>query len=220
MKKVFLIIVCLFMIVGCKDTKKDLETNEDKETKFELKKLDESKDYVYLIDNRTFKLDNKDYLIQTLNINLNSDDVSNINLEIKTFVNNSIKNAVLDNNNLKQGNVISYKYYVTKDYISVIQNYYFYVNGIKGEDKSNVYVISLIDGKRLSNNKLLEIYSLDEDKLYEMLESIIDSEDVLYTISNIKNHGYDLYVNNDNKLCMIYDEVTDEYSEKKELILK
>ncbi len=219
MKKLLLVSVCLILLVGCNKKENKVDTIDDKEYKFVLKKKDDSKEYIIFNEVRKLNVDDEEYILKNLEVNVISDDIDNINLEIKTFVNNSNKNYVLSNNKLISGNVIDYDYYMNEKYLSIIQKYYLYVDGIKGEENDNVYNINLDTGQIISNNDLLKEFGLDEEKLYDRLEKSIISEDVLYTLLNIRNSGYKLFVNNDNQLGIIYYEVNDEESIRKELIL-
>ena len=60
---------------------------------------------------------------------------------------------------------------------------------------------------------------LSEDELMNKIETNINSEDIMYTMMNIKEEGYSLYVNSDNKLVVSYYEVNDENSVRNELVL-
>lgn len=220
MKKLGILLLCLLLLTGCnKKKEEDVVSSNEVEEQFVLKKKDESKDYVSLIPLRNIEVDNTEYVLNNLEINIDSSDIDNVNLEIKTFVNNSNKNYVVSDNRLVNGTVVNYEYWMSNKYLSIIQKYYLYVDGIKGEENDNVYNISLETGKVISNQDLLKLFELDENKLFEKLENEIESEDTLYTILNIKNNGYKLFVNSDNQLGIIYYEATDEESIRKELIL-
>lgn len=220
MKKFILILICLILLVGCKKKEEEIKVNnEDKEEVFILKKKDTNKDYIYFDKVREVNVDNNDYVLNNLVINIVSDEVDNVNLEIKSFINNSNRNYMVDNNKLVNGNVIDYEYYMNDKYLSVILKYYYYVRGQKGEENDKVYNIDLETGKVVNDEDLLKKFNLNEDKLYEELEKKIVSDDILYSLANIKNDGYQLYVNNDNKLGIIYSEVNDEEIIRKELIL-
>ncbi len=219
LKKGLLIIIVLLLLVGCKKNEEVNENSESNEPeKFVLKKKVDSKDYIVLSKVREVFLGNTLYELNNLEINIESEDVDNINLEIKTFINNTSKNYELNNNLLVHGNVVDYEYYMNSKYLSVIVKYYYYVNGSKGEESDMVFNLSLETGKNIDNSELLKEFNLTEDELFKLLESKIESEDVLYSLSSIKNNGYKLFVNNDSKLGIIYNETDDETSIRKELI--
>jgi len=219
MKKAIIIILCLFILVGCgkKTTEEDLINIVDEN--FELEKVNEDKDWVYLTEYKTLKLVEKDYELDLLTINVNSEDVENVNLELKRFVINSYNEYEIYDNLLVQGNVITYKYYVTDNYISVIQNYYMTVDTMVGDKKENLYVIDLSTGKTISNEELLSKFNLTIDDIYNTIEKE-ESEDKNYELSSIKENGYKLYVNDDNKLCVIFDVITDNETIKKDLVIQ
>ena len=218
MKKVWLIVCVLLLVVACGKKNTNEETKEDEN--FVLKLVDEDKPYVYSDVVESYVLSNGDkYDLEMIYVNLNSVDASNVNMELRSFINKSYKNYVVENDKLKSGNIISYNYFKTDDYLSLVVNYKFLINNKFNDDKSMVYVLSLDKGKILKNKDLLSNYSLTEEELYKQIEDTIESEDSLYTMKSIKDNGYYLYVNNDNKLVVLFYENTDEESIKKELIL-
>ena len=217
--KIIIFFCFLFVISGC-NKEEDIEKKKVSEDVFILEKQDASQDYVYLEEYRNLYYENGEvYKLQNLVVNMKSDAVDNVNLELLSFVKKSFHDMRVENGKLKVGQVIFYDYYITDKYISVLQKYYSYVNGSKGEEYDNVYVISLENGENLSKDALLQAYGYDEENLYSLLESKIQSDDVLYTLVNIKNNGYHLYVNKDGKLCIIYYEMDDVEEIRKELIL-
>lgn len=217
MKKLIILLLALLTLVGCSDKK---ETTEEKnnDTEFILEKNDNDKDFVYLSDYKTISYDNNDYKLQNLTINIKSDDVENINLELKSFVVRAFKDMEFKDNKLIKGKVISYDWNITDNYVSVIQRYYPYINGIIGEEEDNVYVISLDSGNIMNNNELLKDFDLTEEEIYDFIDKHSDLDDVEFTKMNIKNNGYKLYVK-DNKLNIIYYEIDDTESIRKELVL-
>lgn len=217
MKRILIIFLCLFLLSGCKDKVLDEEVNEPVEN-YILEKVDNEKDIVYRSNYKKLVYEEKEYNLDNVILNIKSEDADNINLEIRSFVNRSYKDMELNDNILIRGNIIDYDYYITDKYVSIIQRYYPYINGTIGEEEDNVYVISLETGKLLDNKKILEIYNYNEEQLFTILENKIDSEDILYTIMNIKNNGYKLYIKED-KLNVIYYEKSDDDSIRKELVL-
>lgn len=222
LKNILLVLLCLFLVVGCNKKEKLEKRDESKEeSKFILSKLDEDNDFVYLEDYKSLKLlDGSDYSLKNIVINVDTDDVLNVNLELSSFVKKSFKDMKLDNDTLMRGNVISYVYSETNEFISVVQNYYSYIEGVVGEEKSNVYVVSKESGKTLKTSEILNYFGYSEEDFLEYLEGKLDSDDILYTIMNIKNNGYSLYIKDDSKLVIIYYEVDDEDTIRKELILE
>lgn len=219
MKKIFIFLICCLLICGCSNKKEDQNKEEKKEQEFILEKIDNKQDYIYLQPYHNLIVNGDEYILNYLIVNIKSDDVQNVNLELRSFVTKSYQNMIIENNELKQGNVVDYKYYKTDEYISILQLYYPYINGVYGEESSNIYVISLKSGEVLSNEEILNDFNISEDELFDKIEENIDSEDVLYSMMNIKEEGYSLYVNSDNKLVVSYYEVNDENSVRKELVL-
>ncbi len=217
MKKMIVLVTLIIFISACVVKEKNI--GEIKEKQFVLEKVDHQKDYVYLSEYKDMFYNNEEYILNNLIINIKSEDVDNINLELKSFVIKSFKDMKIDNGNLKNGNIINYDYYVNNDVISVIQRYFPYIDGVIGEEDCNVYVVSLDTGKSLSNEEILEKYKYDEEELLELIENKSNSDDIAFTIMNIKNNGYKLYINADNKLCIIFNEVDDNQSIRKELVL-
>lgn len=218
MKKIIIVLLCFILLVGC-NNKKDTLEEENNNDKFILEKVDKEKDFVYLSDYKKITYDDKEYNLQYLTININSGDAENINLELKSFIVRAYKDMEFNNNILKKGNIISYDCYVTDDYISVVQRFYPYINGISGEEEDNVYVISLKNGKIMNNTELLKTFDLSEEEIFEFIDENSELDDAEFTKMNIKNNGYKLYVNNSNKLNIIYYEIDDNESIRKELVL-
>ena len=217
MKKVLIIAFSLILLVGC-NKKEDVVEKKEPVVKFTLEKIDSDKDYVYFSNYKEVVFKDDRYLYKYPVVNIKGNDIENLNLELKNFVINSFKDAEIYENKLSSGIIIDYKEYVTDEYVSIVMDYYTYIDGIVGDLSTNAYVVSLNNGKILSNEKLLKLYNYTEDSFYKKLEQIIDSEDIAYSIRNIKDNGYNLYVNDKNKLCVIYYELTDFDVIKKELI--
>lgn len=217
MKKVLIIAFSLLLLVGC-NKKEEVVEKKEPVVEFTLEKIDNDKDYVYFSNYKEVVFKDDRYLYKYPVVNIKGNDIENLNLELKNFVINSFKDAEIYENKLSSGIIIDYKQYVTDEYVSIVMDYYTYIDGIVGDLSTNAYVVSLNNGKILSNEKLLKLYNYTEDSFYKKLEQIIDSEDIAYSIRNIKDNGYNLYVNDKNKLCVIYYELTDFDVIKKELI--
>ena len=222
MKKIAILI--LFFLLLCSCEKKDVkEINHEDEVIVNkvIKKINDDKDYAYLIDYMDFVLDNGNkFSLKLLEINLNSDDAKNINLEIKSFVNNSYKKFQYLNDMISSGNIIDYIYYINDDIISVIIKNNYYVNKMYVVEKDTVYNIDIKTGENIENIDLLKKYELTEDSLYEYVRGHAVSDDIEFTIMNIKQEGYNLYVNDSSNLVLIYYEVYNDEIIRKELIIE
>lgn len=222
MKKIAILILFFLLLCSCekKDVKEINHEDEVIENKV-IKKINDDKDYAYLIDYKNFVLDNgNEYGLKLLEINLNSDDARNINLEIKSFVNNSYKKFQYVNDMISSGNIIDYVYFINNEIISVIIKNNYYVNKMYVVDKDTVYNIDIKTGENIENIDLLKKYELTEDSLYEYVRGHAVSDDIEFTIMNIKQEGYNLYVNDSNNLVMIYYEVFNDEIIRKELIIE
>ena len=215
--KRFLIIICLLLLVsGCGKNKENTDEVSDS---FVLSKVDNDKDYIYSNDLNTYTLsDGSEYTSKDIVINLNSNDADNANMEIRSFIRKNNKDNSVTNGVLTSGCIYDYVYYVNDDYLSLVITYKYLRNGIYSDEESLVYVLSLTDGKKIDNKSLLDTFSLSEEEMFNKVEESIESEDSLYTIKSIKDNGYYLYVK-DNKLIVLFYEINDDESIKKELIL-
>ena len=222
MKKIAILILFFLLLCSCekKDVKEINHEDEVIENKV-IKKINDDKDYAYLIDYKNFVLDNgNEYGLKLLEINLNSDDAKNINLEIKSFVNNSYKKFQYVNDMISSGNIIDYVYFINNEIISVIIKNNYYVNKMYVVDKDTVYNIDIKTGENIENIDLLKKYELTEDSLYEYVRGHAVSDDIEFTIMNIKQEGYNIYVNDSSNLVMIYYEVFNDEIIRKELIVE
>ena len=215
--KRFLIIICLLLLVsGCGKNKENTDEVSDS---FVLSKVDNDKDYIYSNDLNTYTLsEGNEYISKDIVINLNSNDADNANMEIRSFIRKNNKDNSVTNGVLTNGCIYDYVYYVNDDYLSLVITYKYLRNGIYSDEESLVYVLSLTDGKKIDNKSLLDTFSLSEGEMLNKVEEAIESEDSLYTIKSIKDNGYYLYVK-DNKLIVLFYEINDDESIKKELIL-
>lgn len=218
MKKFLLIVICLLLIVGCKEEKKVVDKKSIEED-FVVEKVDSTKGYVFFSRYKEVEISSGKYIFQYPVINIKSEEIENLNLELKNFIVRSYKDAGIYDGYLNSGNISNYNYYITDEYISIVQSSYYYIDGMIGEYSDKVYVVSLDNGKIISNDTILDDNGIDEEMLYEMLEKKLDTDDIAYSLLNIKENGYSLYINNEDKLCIIFYEVTDEEEIRKELVL-
>lgn len=219
-QRLFLLIVIVLMLFSCTNKNEEKENLQNSEVEIkEVKKIDDLKEYVYFTNYKNLILDNgNEYILKNAYVNLDSEEVKTINLELKNFVLKSYKNLGIENKKVIYGNVISYDYYITEEYISLLQHSSYYINGSLGVANTNIYVINIKNGKIVDNNELMNKFDLTEEKIYEKVRKNLDSDDVEYSIMNMKNN-YSLYINNDNKLVLSFIEINNEEEIKRELIL-
>lgn len=217
MKKVIILLITIVLLTGCGKKQEEIEEHSEE---FVLEKIDDNKELIYLEEFKNLKINNKEYKIENIVINIKSDIVDNINLELSNFVMNSYNSMNIVNDVMKYGNVIDYEYYVTDKYVTVIQNYSFYINNSYDYIDSNIYVVSLDTGKLMNKNMIMDEYGYNENKLYEYLEEHIDSEDKAFTLMQVMNDGYKLYVDDNNRMVIVYSELFDDGSVRKELVIE
>lgn len=215
MKKVIcLLLITLLLLTACNQKKEEVSSDTEQKS---VIKLDDSKDYVYF---ETLKSITDEYNLQYSVINLNTEKVSTINLEIKNFVNQSYRNMIFSGEEFIQGNIISYESYVGEHYITLIQNYTYYINGSEKEPNSSTYVVDKNAGELLSNQDILSKVSMDEDELFSFVMNYDGLEDNLYVVSILKNKGYQLYFDDIEHLVLRYYDENNEGVEKRELLVR
>ena len=219
MKKLLVLLISIILLTGCNKNEKSVDDISINEQTTELKKIDENQDKVFFNTYRKLKLNGELYELKIPTINFNSQDISSINLEMKSFVGDCYKNLSLNDTEIVAGNIVDYETFEYDKYVTVKQNYYFYYEGNKMSHDANIYAIDYSIGKFLSNEDILLIYDISQDDLFELLEKKINSNDTELTMLSIKNDGYKLFINNDGKLVIFYIETNDDDQVKKELIL-
>jgi len=214
------LLLIIILVTGCK---KNEEIEDNQNSSFELVKINDDEDYLYFEDVGIYKFsDGTECSLKLPIFNVDSDDVSNVNIEIRSYIRNIITNFKYDGDLVVNGNKVEFEYYISDEVISLNIFNTSYVGGSKviyGDEDNQTYVVSLKTGKYLGNEDLLELYEYDEEKMFNQVEELVESDDLLYSMMSIKNYGYDLYVNNDNKLCVLFYENTDEERIRKELVL-
>lgn len=219
MKKLFILFITIILLTGCGH--KEENNNIEEKDNFVLEKIDNNKDYVYLEDYKILRYrDNKEYKLQNIIVNIKGEVIDNVNLELKNNMLNTFNNLNIKDNVINYGKVIDYEYNVTDEYISIVLDNSFYMNNNYDYIDSNVYVISLEKGIILDNNDILNEFQYNEDRIKKYLEEHIDSDDKDFVIMQIMNEGYKLYINEDNKMVIIYNELLNDSSIKKELVIE
>ena len=205
----------LCMIVGCEEKKV-----EEKEYVVAVDKISDELDYVLVTYYKDYKLSNGDsYKAETLSINLDTEEMSNLSMTLKNNIYLTTKEFKLnENNEVTNGSLISYKYYETDRYISIIESDTNYFNNTYGSVVNKTYVINKTTGEVLDNDNILSLYKLEEQDIYDKVKKS-EVEEADYVVMYIKNNGYLLYINDKDELVLMYDYVSDEEEIKKELIL-
>lgn len=215
MKKVCIFVILLMLLSGCTLSKNKENNIEDNS----VGKIDVNKDYVNETLFKSYKLSNgEDYDAKYIDININSDGVKQFNERLK---NNIVNNSTLEikKNKIVKGNIITYEKYVSKEFVTIIENVNSYFEGNIVSSISNYYIFDIMYGKIYNNDGLLEYFHLEEEDLFNKL-SKSDVEDSDYITMYVKNNGYYLYVDENEKLIMEYVFVGDNGEEKNKLIIK
>ena len=212
--KIVLLLILLLMIVGCEKKKDDTSTDTV------VGKISEDLDYVLTDVYNEYTLSNEDkYTAQILSINLDTVELSNLSMTLKNNIYLSTKGFKYnENNEVINGDIITYKYYESDTYISIIEYNTDYFNETYGTIVNKVYVINKLYGDIYDNNDLLELYDISEEDIYDKVRNS-KVEDADYVVMYIKNNGYLLYINDKDELVLLYDYVSDDKELKKELIL-
>jgi hypothetical protein len=154
-----------------------------------------------------------------MSINLDTEEMSNLSMTLKNNIYLTTKEFKLnENNEVTNGSLISYKYYESDKYISIIEEDKNYFNNMYGNVVNKTYVINKTTGEVLDNDNILSLYKLEEQDIYDKVKKS-EVEEADYVVMYIKNNGYLLYINDKDELVLMYDYVSDEEEIKKELIL-
>ncbi len=218
MKKVFFFLLITFLLLtGCE---KKNETIEIEESKYGIAKLDSQRDYVYFETLQSINCKAcTDYDLQYAYINLNSDSVANINLEIKNFVNTSYQAMVFEEE-FVQGRLFHYDYFINEKYITLIQDYSYFIESIPRDINSRIYVVNKETGRLISNADLLKEKEMTEEDLFSFILNLADLEDSLFVLSILKQDGYQLYFNQKMDLILRYYERDNDDVIKRELLVR
>lgn len=213
MKKLFVLILLLLCLVGC-DDKKIEEESED----VVVTKINEHMGYFMPQNYKSYLLSNgRGYNASWLDINLTSEEMSNLSLTLKNNILLNTKGFEIIDGKVVKGTIVEYKYYEGDNYLSIVEESVNFFNNTYGSISYKVYNIDILKGIIVDNDTLLESFNKTEDDIFDHLRDS-DIKDSDYTIMYIKNNGYNLYVNNDNKLVLSFVYVSDEEEIKKELV--
>ena len=210
-KKLFIIVFLLLVIFGCG---KEVTTDtKEEEEPIVVKKIKELEDYLYFDDYKSFNMDGLDiYKLDIPVINIDNSNISSVNTEIKSFILSSVNDVFI------KGRYITYDYYINKEYVSLLIKFSNYYNGSFEGENVLVYNIDLKNGVNIDNKSLLKSFLIDENELPMVIRNKLDSEDVEYSVTSMKNEYY-LYIDNDSKLHLLFFERNDEEQIKRDLII-
>ena len=216
-KKLFIIIVLLLVLFGCK---KEIIDNTNKEEEIiDVNKIKELEDYIYFDNYKSFNMGGLDvYKLDIPVINIDNSNISSVNTEIKSFILSSVNDYIIKNDEFIKGRYITYDYYITKEYVSLVIKFSNYYNGSFEGENVLVYNIDLKNGINIDNKSLLKSFLIDENELPMIIRNKLDSEDVEYSVTSMRNEYY-LYVDNDSKLHLLFFERNDDEQIKRDLIV-
>ena len=240
--------ICTFNYITQKQEQKTLNEsseeieNNNSEVKDESLLKDDTKELVYTyIDDKINLDDETTYIYRIPQININSDDASRINQtilnDLEKLYNNSKSNV-----NANYGLItpkIDFKYYKVNDIVSVVTfkcydndvvNYKTYNINIKtGKEVSNLDLLNLKEIHTSDfNGKILNIFKTlePEDKINVRTVNPEDAQRAkqIYqkNIDNLTNNSYsmyEMYLNDNNALCVIFDKYSLAGAEKYETII-
>ena len=192
MKKVLLliVIVCVMVLVGCENTQKPIETanetstneviNEDVEL---VSKIDDNKEWVYKadyendVDKTSYELYDHTYRLEDIKvpfININSEDATNANKEIKQTYDTAIeafKEGLVDE--MTYVDECDYKNYENNNVISVLTTL-----GIGATDVVhpiyNTYNFDLKTGNLMTFDEVVAKSNIIPEELDEKVKNTID----------------------------------------------
>lgn len=216
-KKLILLFVLLFFLSAC--GKKE-DTQQTDGNVVIVSKVDENEDYLYFKNYKSVNLSSGEKFDFNVAIfNINSSDVSSVNMELKNMIVKYFRSLKYDRDLVVEGTLISFDVFESSSYISLIANESYYFGNDVHYKGFLVYVISKDTGKLMDNIGLMNAFSIDEDSMFTHVKDISDDSDIDYSIMMMRNNGYKLYVNEDNKLIAIFNESNDNESVKKELVV-
>ena len=141
--------------------------------------------------------------MQGLDINLNSEEMSNLSLTLKNNILLNTKGFEMIDGKVVKGTIVEYKYYEGVNYLSIVEESVNFFNNTYGSTTYNVYNIDISKGIIVDNATLLNSFNKTEEDIFNSLRNS-DISDSDYVIMYIKNNGYNLYVNSDNKLVLSF----------------
>jgi hypothetical protein len=215
MKKIIILIVLVLCLVGCNDKKVSFK----KPDKI-VNKIDQTKPYLESKKYKEYVLSNGDlYFAEWTEVNLDNEEMSNLNLTLKNNILLSTKSFEVLDNKVTKGSIVNYRSYISRNFLSIVEETKSYFNGIYGSTITKVYNIDIKTGVIVDNTKLLRYFEEEEEDIYEEIrESRIPDAD--YVAMYVRNNGYNLYVDAQGRLVLLLEYVNDDETIKKELVLE
>lgn len=216
MKKKIIILLFLVLLLCSCGRKNDIK-NSDENNKV-ITKINSNEDVLFYENYKIIIVNGEEHLLRIPIVNSNSDDALNVSLELKNEVINTYMSYKLIDNVLITGNLIDFDYYCIDDYLVIDETITSYLNEEKNDVVNNYYVINIKSGKLLFKEDFYSIFDVSYDDIINYLSNNITGEDADYIVQMIKNSDFNLYINKDNKLTIVYNEYSDDEIKQKELV--
>lgn len=216
MKKKIIILLFLVLLLCSCGRKNDIKNND--ENNKVITKINSNEDVLFYENYKIIIVNGEEHLLRIPIVNSNSDDALNVSLELKNEVINTYMSYKLIDNVLITGNLIDFDYYCIDDYLVIDETITSYLNEEKNDVVNNYYVINIKSGKLLFKEDFYSIFDVSYDDIINYLSNNITGEDADYIVQMIKNSDFNLYINKDNKLTIVYNEYSDDEIKQKELV--
>ena len=216
MKKKIIILLFLVLLLCSCGKKNDIKNND--ENNKVITKINSNEDVLFYENYKIIIVNGEEHLLRIPIVNSNSDDALNVSLELKNEVINTYMSYKLIDNVLITGNLIDFDYYCIDDYLVIDETITSYLNEEKNDVVNNYYVINIKSGKLLFKEDFYSIFDVSYDDIINYLSNNITGEDADYIVQMIKNSDFNLYINKDNKLTIVYNEYSDDEIKQKELV--
>ena len=216
MKKKIIILLFLVLLLCSCGRKNDIKNND--ENNKVITKINSNEDVLFYENYKIIIVNGEEHLLRIPIVNSNSDDALNVSLELKNEVINTYMSYKLIDNVLITGNLIDFDYYCINDYLVIDETITSYLNEEKNDVVNNYYVINIKSGKLLFKEDFYSIFDVTYDDIINYLSNNITGEDSDYIVQMIKNSDFNLYINKDNKLTIVYNEYSDDEIKQKELV--
>ena len=216
MKKKIIILLFLVLLLCSCGRKNDIKNND--ENNKVITKINSNEDVLFYENYKIIIVNGEEHLLRIPIVNSNSDDALNVSLELKNEVINTYMSYKLIDNVLITGNLIDFDYYCIDDYLVIDETITSYLNEEKNDVVNNYYVINIKSGKLLFKEDFYSIFDVSYDDIINYLSNNITGEDADYIVQMIKNSDFNLYINKDNQLTIVYNEYSDDEIKQKELV--